>query len=135
MTKKELEEKLENGLDYVRDNGSFIKQSIFSVCGKDIIMYDKAFENEYKYELESWCITLPVDETTDIKTLLASFRELAKQKDCEVSDKSIISNRDAEIYTCHQLCGWTWLKDNENHIITNGKATLVKYAKILKDIN
>jgi hypothetical protein len=56
-------------------------------------------------------------------------------------DNQVVSSwEDGDKYTCHQLCGWRWLESEDGKIIKEiipGKryqATLVKYAKILKDL-
>lgn len=126
---KFIEKELKNGLKFIRNNGNFIKQSKSDIWGKEIILHDKKCENEYKYKLENWYMTLSIDKTTNINELINNFKKFAQSKD---NGGNKFNYKD---YTCYQLCDWTWLKDNENHIITNGKATLVKYAKILKDID
>lgn len=124
------------------------KKSNNDVWGKYIIRYIKNGDDyiEEKYELENWYITLPVTLDTDLEELVKEF----KLKTWEFTDKFMKENNlnfdDMYAYTCHQLCDWSWLADEEGSIVRKGvstkdgkilcdnSVTLVKYAKILKDV-
>lgn len=136
MTLSQKEIEIKNKLDEILASRRFhIKQSTNDVWGKDVKLhyYDKN-KQEYitdTYELESWYISLPVNEKTDTQTLIECFKHLIKE--FEFNKEKGLDNIDD--YTCHQLCDWVWLESEEGHIIQNcGQVTIVKYAIILRDI-
>lgn len=126
------ERELYNRLDEIRNCKRLIKQTSNYVWGKDVIRMIDLGNGEYekdRHELENWYITLPCTEQTNIDTLMDCFKSL-------VEDKETINGKtweELQEYTVHQLCDWVWLTDDSGKIIRNGKATLVKYAIILKD--
>lgn len=130
---KEIEKHLKYSLDYIRANNSPIKKTSDFVWGKDVVrMIDLGngnYETE-RYDLENWYISLPCHEDTYIPTLIDCFKELVKQKDNPQSK----TWEELKNYTCHQLCDWEWLENEQGQIVQNGKVTLVKYAIILKDL-
>ena len=112
-----------------------IKQSMSNVFGKVVkLFYYDEDKKEYiseTHELQSWYISLPCNEKTDVQTLIDCFKHLVF--DFEYKKEKGLDNTDD--YTCHQLCDWEWFESEEGHIIQNcGQITLVKYAIILKDI-
>ena len=133
MKLKDIEKILKNYLDYIKCNNSPIKKETKFVWGKDVIRMKDLGNGEYerdKHELENWYISLPCNEETYIPTLVDCLKELVRQKD---NPKSFIWEI-AKDYTCHQLCDWLWLENENGEIVPNGKVTLVKYAIILKDL-
>ena len=126
------ERELYNRLDEIRNCKRFIKQTSNYVWGKMVRFLHKDENGNYheeETELENWYISLPCTEKTNIDTLIDCFKSL-------VEDKETINGKtweELQEYTAHQLCDWVWLTDDRGNIIRNGKATLVKYAIILKD--
>lgn len=125
-------------LDYPR----FIKQSNRDVWGKEIIRLYKDKNGDYQQdrnELENWYITVTITKDTMLEDIITECNAFCREKDAQD-----ISLEESENYTCHQLCDWRWLEGEDGKIIREGKhlrgqcieyyATLVKYAKILKDL-
>lgn len=139
---KEFENMLRNYsyaeiLDYPR----FIKQSTNDVWGKAIIRIYQDKKGDYyedRNELENWYITVTITKDTKLEDIIAECKALCQEKDVQ----GISSWEEGEYYTLHQLCDWQWLEGEDGRIIRevktlNGveyRATLVKYAKILKDL-
>ena len=125
-------------LDYPR----YIKQSNNDVWGKYIRRLYKDEKGEWCedcHELESWYIMVPITKDMKLEDIVAECKAFCQQQDTQG-----ISVEESENYTCHQLCDWQWLESDDGKIIREGKhlrgqcieyyATLVKYAKILKDL-
>ena len=138
---KELENMLRNYfygaiLDYPR----YIKQSTKDVWGKTICRIGKDVNGNYyedRQELENWYVTAKITKDTKLEDIVAECKVFCQEKDIQG-----ISLEESDNYTCHQLCDWRWLEGEDGKIIREGKtphgieyyATLVKYAKILKDL-
>ena len=138
---KELENMLRNYsyaeiLDYPR----YIKQSSNDVWGKTICRFskdEKGVYHEERQDLENWYITVKITKDTKYKDIVSECKAFCQEKDTQR-----ISMAESDNYTCHQLCDWMWLEDECGKIIREFKtlhgieyqATLVKYAKILKDL-
>lgn len=123
-------------LDYPR----FIKQSTSDVWGKTIIRFYKDQNGDYREdrnELENWYVTVTITADTKLKDIVAECKAFCREKDTQ----GLSSWEEGKDYTCHQLCDWRWLEGEDGKIIRECKtlhgveyrATLVKYAKILKD--
>ena len=114
-----------------------VKESSKYVYGKEVhiptltLNHNNSFDVA-TYELEAWMIKVPYIEDTfefipACRHRLESFMQekmYEKEPDCNLWKD----------YTCHQLCDWEFLED-ENGIIldSDGYLTLVKYAVILRD--
>ena len=138
---KEFENMLRNYsyaeiLDYPR----FIKQSTRDVWGKTICRVGKDKNGGYyedRQELENWYCTVNITKGTKYNDIITECKVFCKEKDIQG-----ISLEESDNYTCHQLCDWRWLEGEDGKIIREVKtlhgveyrATLVKYAKILKDL-
>ena len=120
----------------------FIKQSSNDVWGKTICRVRKDEKGNYyedRHELENWYCTVTITKDTKYKDIIADCKAFCQEKDTQS-----ISLEESDNYTCHQLCDWRWLEGDDGKIIREGKhlrgkcveyyATLVKYAKILKDL-
>ena len=120
----------------------YIKQSTKDVWGKTICRIGKDEKGSYyedRQELENWYITVTITKDTKLSDIIAECKTFCQEKDTQG-----ISLEESENYTCHQLCDWRWLEGEDGKIIREGKhlrgqcieyyATLVKYAKILKDL-
>lgn len=123
-------------LDYPR----YIKQSTRDVWGKTICRIGKDEKGNYyedRQELENWYYTVTITKDTKLPDIVAECKTFCQEKDTQG-----ISWEDGLNYTCHQLCDWRWLEGEDGKIIREVKtlhgvkyqATLVKYAKILKDL-
>ena len=139
---KELENMLKNIvyseiLNYPR----FIKQSTNDVWGKYVIRTYQDTNGEYqedRNELENWYCTVTFSKDTKLDKIIEECKKSCQEKD----NKNFTSVDEAENYTCHQLCDWRWLETELGQIIreivtSDGvkyQATLVKYAKVLKDL-
>lgn len=138
---KEFENMLRNYsyadiLDYPR----FIKQSSNDVWGKTICRIGKNEKGSYcedRQELENWYVTVTITNDTKLKDIISECKAF-----CQEKDNQGISLEESDNYTCHQLCDWRWLEGDDGKIIREAKtlhgveyyATLVKYAKILRDL-
>ena len=139
---KQFENMLRNYyLDAILDYPRFIKQSNRDVWGKTIIRFYKDENGDYREdrnELENWYCTVTITDDTKLKDIIAECKAFCQEKD----NQWISSWEEGENYTCHQLCDWTWLEGDDGKIIrevnapqgVEYRATLVKYAKILKDL-
>ena len=108
------------------------KQSTKNVYGKDILLFKDG--ETYTFELENWMITAEIScEYPRLESLHDFCRNLA-QKATEY-EREQLGNRNAGNCTCHMLCEWRFLENQVGGIINNGKVTLVKYAKILEDMD
>lgn len=84
------------------------------------------------YKLESWRIKVPYIE--DIFEFIPSCRNrLESFMQGKMYEKEPDSMRWKD-YTCHQLCDWEFLEDENGVILdSDGYLMLVKYAVILKN--
>lgn len=137
--------KLENELrNYsygaILDFPRYIKQSTNDVWGKTICRIGKDEKGNYyedRQELENWYITVTITKDTKLPDIIAECKKFCQEKDTQG-----IVLEESDNYTCHQLCDWKWLEGEDGRIIREVKtlhgveyrATLVKYAKILKDL-
>lgn len=91
-------------------------------------------------KLETYSVRLPVDETTDLKTIARCFVSQAEEIEQEAYKQALLKwsltyPMEALRWsmTCHELCGWRFIVDDYEGIVRNGKATLVHYAIYLPD--
>lgn len=141
---KELENALQNyAYSEILNYSRFIKQSTDDVWGKYVIRLHKDCDNdmytEDRAELENWYSIVTFTENTALNKIVEDCRKACQEKD----NQNFTSVEEAENYTCYQLCDWRWLEDETGRIIrktvtSDGvkyQATLVKYAKVLKDFD
>ena len=138
---KEFENMLRNySLAEIIDYPRFIKQSSNDVWGKTICRVRKDDKGNYyedRQELENWYCTVTITKDTRLEDIITECKAFCQEKDIQ----GISSWEEGESYTCHQLCDWSWLEGEDGKIIreyqtlhgVEYRATLVKYAKILKD--
>ena len=118
-----------------------IKQSTNDVWGKYVIRTyqdNNGAYHEDRAELENWYCTFTFTEDTTLFNIIEECKKVCQEKD----NQNFTSVEEAENYTCYQLCDWIWLENEAGQIIrkivtSDGvkyEATLVKYAKILKDL-
>lgn len=107
------------------------KQTANSVIGAEVMLV-KGFDTYY-FDIEEWLINLDFDyESATIENIQDICRNLS-QKATEY-EKEKLGNRNADNCTCYMLSEWHFLQNEVGGIINNGKVTLVKYAKILEDM-
>lgn len=93
---------------------------------------DSSYE-ERVYELETWHVKVPLTE--DIFEFVPSCREKMKKfMEEKLSQKEPDSNKWNQ-YTCHQLCDWDYLTDENGNVLidSNNYITFVKYGVIVKN--
>ena len=145
MTKniEEIENLLRNVyLTEIVNYPRYIKQSTNDVWGNYVVRLHKNADDSYsedRQKLESWYHTITIKDDTKIEDIVNDCKAFCQEKD----NQGITSFEEGEQYTCHQLCYWQWLINENGKIVTKVKtpqgetvyqATLVKYAKILKDL-
>ena len=140
---KELEDALQNyAYSEILNYPRFIKQSTNDVWGKYVIRTYQDNNGEYqedRNELENWYHTLTFTKDIKLDKIIEECKMACQEKD----NQNFTSVEEAENYTCYQLCDWRWLEDEAGRIIrktvtSDGvkyQATLVKYAKVLKDFD
>lgn len=138
---KELENALQNyAYSEILNYPRFIKQSTNDVWGKYVIRTYQDNNGEYqedRNELENWYHTLTFTKDMKLDKIIEECKMACQEKD----NQNFTSVEEAEDYTCYQLCDWRWLENEAGQIIrkittSDGvkyQATLVKYAKVLKD--
>lgn len=138
---KEFENMLRNySYSAILDFPRYIKQSSKDVWGKTICRIGKDVKGNYyedRQELENWYCTVTITKDTKLEDIIAECKAFCQEKDTQD-----ISLEESDNYTCYQLCDWRWLAGEDGRIIREVKtlhgveyrATLVKYAKILKDL-
>ena len=120
----------------------YIKQSTNDVWGNYVVRLHKNADDSYsedRQKLESWYHTVTIKDDTKIEDVVNDCKAFCQEKD----NQNFTSVEEAENYTCYQLCDWRWLEDETGGIIrkiitSDGvkyQATLVKYAKVLKDFD
>lgn len=84
-------------------------------------------------ELDKWQITADIDcESVSLDNIFEICENLARQ--ATEYEKRVLGDRNADNCTCYMLSEWQFLVNEVGGIINKGKVTLVKYAKILEDI-
>lgn len=138
---KEFENMLRNySYSAILDFPRYIKQSSKDVWGKEVRRIYKDEKGDYHVdcnELENWYITATITKDTKLPDIIAECKKFCQEKDTQG-----LSWEEGLNYTCYQLCDWRWLEGEDGRIIREVKtlhgveyqATLVKYAKILKDL-
>lgn len=109
------------------------KQTCNDIWGKEIILVkdDKVINMG---ELDKWQITADIDcESVSIDNIFEICENLARQ--ATEYEKRVLGNRSADNCTCYMLSEWQFLVNEVGGIINKGKVTLVKYAKILEDMD
>ena len=126
-----------------------LKEAIFpcqhsseDVWGQEVIVgyFEEGVYQQLRGKLESYSVRLPVDETTDLKTLAKCFVSQAEEIEIEAYRQALLKWSltypiDALRWAmvCHELYGWRFIEDDYEGAIRNGKATLVHYAMYLPD--
>lgn len=141
------------------DNGKKIEMALKNFCCFDVLKYEKPIKNRsncvfggivrridkdwnvVEDKIETWKKEVVFGENDTYATVIEKIREK-----CIEQETGDIPKEERENYTIHELCDWVWLEDENGQIvkkvetIENGEkttkymATIVKYAKILKDL-
>lgn len=145
-TKKQMENYLLNRLDTIRNYSTGIKQTANEVWGKYVCRIQVNKKDNYiftdRQELENWYINFSLSvnaDEDDLHNLIQQLKESCYEKDC-----GGIPLDERQNYTCYQLCDWRFLESEEGFILKERKnvkgtvtsycGTIVKYAKILKNL-
>ena len=113
-----------------------IRQTTNDVWGKYVVRLVE--NNEERYELETWSITVAYDDKLTVRDISNEFIKRVE----ELEQVKVPEN--PHKYICYQLCDWQFLRGEDGLILRdigpsvhkNGREqwiTLVKYARILKD--
>lgn len=114
-----------------------------NVWGIEVIV--SHFENEtYKElrgKLETYRVSLPVDENTDLQTLAKEFVTQAEKIEQKAYNEALGKWSETyptdilrEAMECHELCGWSLLIHDGEGVIYHGRATAVHYALYLPNL-
>ena len=143
MTKVELDNALKQAVEKEFQNAVFpCLHSSKDVWGQyAIVGYgEEGVDRELRRKLETYSVRLPVDESTDLKTVARCFVSQAEEIEQEAYKQALLKwsltyPMEALRWsmTCHELCGWRFIVDDYEGIVRNGKATLVHYAIYLPD--
>ena len=143
MTKVELDNALKQAVGKELQNAVFpCLHSSKDVWGQyAIVGYgEEGVYRELRGKLETYSVRLPVDESTDLKTVARCFVSQAEEIEQEAYKQALLKwslTYPVEALrwsmTCHELCGWRLVVDDYEGIIRNGKATLAHYAVYLPD--
>ena len=134
MDKYQVERLLKNNfyIGTIQEIKHPCKQTCNDIWGKEIILVkdDKAINMG---ELDKWQITADIDcELVSLDNIFEICENLAQQ--ATGYEKRVLGNRNADNCTCYMLSEWQFLVNEVGGIINKGKLTLVKYAKILEDM-
>ena len=143
MTKVELDNALKQAVGKELQNAVFpCLHSSKDVWGQyAIVGYgEEGVYRELRGKLETYSVRLPVDESTDLKTVARCFVSQAEEIVLDAYKQALLKwsltyPMEALRWsmTCHELCGWRFIVDDYEGIVRNGKATLVHYAVYLPD--
>lgn len=135
-----IDEILRNAVDDIRSRPTPFRLCGDYVYGKDVCIARQGDSpSEYitdRYELESFYKTFDFQRNDSVNDFIQKVKDYVKQKEKEIADKF-----NGKPFTCHHLCDWLWLEDDDGKILRHGygkdkntySATLVKYAKYLED--
>lgn len=134
MDKYQVERLLKNNfyIGTIQEIKHPCKQTYNDIWGKEIILVkdDKAVNMG---ELDKWQITADIDcESVSLDNIFEICENLAQQ--ATEYEKRVLGNRNTDNCTCYMLSEWQFLVNEVGGIINKGKVTLVKYAKILEDM-
>lgn len=97
--------------------------------------------NQLRGKLETYSVSLPVDENTDLQTLAKEFVSQAAEIEHTAYNEALQKWSKIypieflhEIMECHELCGWSLLAHEGEGVIYYGKVTIVHYALYLPNL-
>ena len=92
-------------------------------------------------KLETYRVSLPVDDNTDLQALAKEFVTQAEKIEQKAYNEALGKWSETypidilrEIMECHELCGWSLLIHDGEGVIYHGRATAVHYALYLPDL-
>lgn len=92
-------------------------------------------------KLETYRVSLPVDDNTDLQALAKEFVTQAEKIEQKAYNEALGKWSETypidilrEIMECHELCGWSLLIHDGEGVICHGKATAVHYALYLPNM-
>lgn len=146
-----INHKLDNALrqtvtDALRNLNYPCYHSSLNVWGNEVIIAYPASPgsetyNQLRGKLETYSVSLPVDENTDLQTLAKEF--VAQAEEIEHTAYNEALQKWSKIYPiellreimeCHELCGWSLLAHEGEGVIYYGKVTIVHYALYLPNL-
>ena len=134
MDKYQVERLLKNNfyIGTIQEIKHPCKQTCNDIWSKEIILVkdDKAINMG---ELDKWQITADIDcESVRLDNIFEICENLALLG--TEYEKRVLGDRNPDNCTCYMLSEWQFLVNEVGGIINKGKVTLVKYAKILEDM-
>lgn len=143
--------KLDNALrqtvtDALRNLNYPCYHSSLNVWGNEVIIaYPESpgseTYNQLRGKLETYSVSLPVDENTDLQTLAKEFVSQAVEIEHTAYNEALQKWSKIypieflhEIMECHELCGWSLLAHEGEGVIYYGKVTIVHYALYLPNL-
>ena len=143
MTKVELDNALKQAVGKELQNAVFpCLHSSKDVWGQYAIVgySEEGVYRELRGKLETYSVRLPVDESTDLKTVAKCFVSQAEEIEQEAYKQALLKwslTYPVEALRwpmiCHELCGWRFIVDDYEGIVRKGKETKVHYAIYLPD--
>lgn len=92
-------------------------------------------------KLETYRVSLPVDDNTDLQALAKEFVTQAEKIEQKAYNEALGKWSETypidilrEIMECHELCGWSLLIHDGEGVIYHGRATAVHYALYLPNM-
>lgn len=131
---------LRNAIDDIRNRTTPFRMSGDCVFGKEIrITRQGDTPSEYiteTYELESFYKQFILHENDNLNDFIKGVKDYVEKNEKDIADKF-----GGKPFTCHHLCDWLWLENEDGKILrheygSHGRtysATLVKYAKYIED--
>lgn len=146
-----INRKLDNALrqtvsDALRNVNYPCYHSSFNVWGNEVIIaYPESpgsdTYKELRGKLETYRVSLPVDENTDLQALAKEFVSQAEKIEQKAYNEALGKWSETypidilrEIMECRELCGWSLLTHDGEGVIYHGRATVVHYALYLPDL-
>lgn len=97
--------------------------------------------NQLRGKLETYRVSLPVDDNTDLQALAKEFVTQAEKIEQTAYNEALQKwsqnypiETVREIMECHELCGWSLLTHDGEGVIYHGRATAVHYALYLPNL-
>ncbi len=144
-----INHKLDNALmvsDALRNLNYPCYHSSLNVWGNEvIIVYPESpgseTYNQLRGKLETYSVSLPVNDNTDWQTLAKEFVSQAEKIEQTAYNEALQKWSKIypiellhEIMECHELCGWSLLAHEGEGVIYYGKVTIVHYALYLPNL-
>lgn len=107
-----------------------------------IILYpENETYKELRGKLETYTVSLFVDDNTDLQALAKEFVTQAEKIEQKAYNEALDKWSETypidilrETMECHELCGWKLLAHDDERVVHYGRATAVHYALYLPNI-